>query len=266
MTHPWTLLSQNLSSSNVWGLRDVVSYLDVWSEPQDMVLSKASEVHSWNTVWKVWFSLELSVVRQEERRSVGLMKHPCFNLFTLSWSGLFIGFDYHVGAVETLVFMGNVGCRGGISLCWFWWCFSFNLSLPSHPNIMHEQLWTSFNVSLFFLSFFSPHVSHSLCVTLIVPPSLCLFSVLGGVSSGGCTDMCAPPPCNVWIIAGVKWIWTCSQRWEVEKVRPADVCCAAEWSALKSAVSARPSGISAGEVESDFYFIFLKDFFEFALL
>lgn len=155
--------------------------------------------------------------------------------------------------------MGNVGCckSGYLGLsCTDQDDSFFNLSCTSRPTLwrsVNKSLERPFNVCLSLSISLSlshsgfPH-SHFLHlqlppIPLLVtppPPSLSLsLSALGGVLSGGgggggrgggggwgaCTDMCAPPLHNVWIIAGVKWIWTCSQCWEVEEVRAAAHIC-----------------------------------------
>ena len=148
--------------------------------------------------------------------------------------------------------MGNVGCcqSGYLGLsCTDQDDSFFNLSRASRPTLwrsVYKSLERPFNVSLSLSC--SPSVSLSLSLPLRVspfslpPPTSHSFLFLShrpppSLSPrtgrciigwwwwrwgwGGCTDMCAPPLHNVWIIAGVKWIWTCSQCWEVEEVRAA---------------------------------------------
>lgn len=112
---------------------------------------------------------------------------------------------------------------------------------------MHEVGICFFSLSVNMHCFSSLHSlsSSSSCLSPSLPPSLCLWAVL----SGGRSDVRAPPPCNAWIIAGVKWIWTCSQP---ERVRGSDQHTSAR-PAVRSAVREPrwvqgPPGSSAGEV------------------
>lgn len=149
-----------------------------------MLLSNASKgVYSWNTVWRFCFPFSslLSVLD-----SWSSLVKPFFNLFTLSWSGLFIGFNsvsHHVGAVEKLVYalsciMGNVGCRDRISLslliliillfliCHLQAILTLCVSSCKHPWM---PLCPSSSKFLFPFLSFTPSI-HSLCVALTVPP------------------------------------------------------------------------------------------------
>lgn len=109
-------------------------------------------------------------------------------------------------------------------------------------EIQEEKVWMSDSFSLSVNMHGFPHSIIIIIIIISLPLSL------GGVLSGGRSDVRAPPLRNAWIIAGVKWIWTCSQRWEGARVRPAHICSHRWEAAPEPRWVQEPPGISAEEV------------------
>lgn len=107
-------------------------------------------------------------------------------------------------------------------------------------EIREEKVWMSDSFSLSVNMHGFPHSIHPSS-----SPSLSLWAVY---CRGAGRTLRAPPLRNAWIIAGVKWIWTCSQRWEGARVRPAHICSHRWRAAPEPRWVQGPPGISAEKV------------------